>query len=903
MDPGVAIEMKNLITQEVSNSQNIMLTQLENMMTNKLQNFNDKISENQKQLSETQVAKIEALNSDSYKFRSRGNEEQHKVNVKVAQKMKEADFALKEMDQSAKILEAEEKISEGLNILEHRQKMIKMADSSDMGWKTVAEYETSAIADNSDDERKIVRAESRATRKSKTLRNSYQNSKSNRVHPYSKPDVSARSQQQSNWRESHYAGQRQGFGYGGRKEGNRPGLCFSCGKPGHWRYECQEKGSLNKMSINNNSVKRTQSLSKDGTESTGKSVSPRGRLRQSYSKWQEIGANTVILDIIDQGYKLPFFTLPENEILKNNKSALDNKEFVSEEIQKLLGKGCITEVQQKPLVVNPLTVAEGKNKLRLVLDCRHINPHLYKYKFKYEDAKVARELFNTGDMLVSFDLMSAYHHIEIFPKHRTYLGFSVTEGSKVRYFEFNVLPFGISTAGYVFTKVLREVVSYWRAQGHKTVMFLDDGVAGASEYSKCKELSQIIQKDLYDLGFLIAEEKCSWEPTDELIWLGLVWNLTNGMVYVTQERVSKLKKKIENMLSMGNIVKVKLLASIGGQIISMQAAMGKIVLLKTREIFYCINSRASWEAPVMVSPLAKEELIFWLESVEKLNGMKLVNIFESSVTMFTDASKTGYGGYMHGNSQNGVYGQWTCSEMQESSTWRELEAVNRVLHDYEKCLEGHCVNWYTDNTNVVKIVEKGSMKPMLQKKAIDIFETCQKSNISINTVWVSRNDNVTADKLSRVSDSDDWQIKDEVFAEIQMEWGKYEVDRFASNYNAKCRKFDSKFWHPCASGVDTFNQSWKNVVNWWVPPPRLISKTIIKIENEKAKGTLLIPLWKSAPFWAKISVNKNMYKKWVKNVKIYDADIVKKGKGNNGIFGKSDSKFKMIALQIEHEFN
>jgi hypothetical protein len=37
--------------------------------------------------------------------------------------------------------------------------------------------------------------------------------------------------------------------------------------------------------------------------------------------------------------------------------------------------GCITEVHVLPKDVNSLIVAENRNKLRLVLDCRHINPH------------------------------------------------------------------------------------------------------------------------------------------------------------------------------------------------------------------------------------------------------------------------------------------------------------------------------------------------------------------------------------------------------------------------------------------------------------------------------------------------------------------------------------------------
>ena len=76
--------------------------------------------------------------------------------------------------------------------------------------------------------------------------------------------------------------------------------------------------------------------------------------------------------------------------------------------------------------------------------------------------------------MFGFDLKSAYHHIDILGDHRIYLGF----GSGFAYFVFNVLPFGISTAAYVFTiKLTRAVISYWRSKGYSIIMFLDDGLA------------------------------------------------------------------------------------------------------------------------------------------------------------------------------------------------------------------------------------------------------------------------------------------------------------------------------------------------------------------------------------------------------------------------------------------
>ena len=86
-------------------------------------------------------------------------------------------------------------------------------------------------------------------------------------------------------------------------------------------------------------------------------------------------------------------------------------------------------------LVNPLTVAGNKAKLRLVLDCRHINPHLYQFKYKYEYATVARQMFYKGDFLFSYDFKSAYHHIMIHPMDIKYLGFQW----KSKFYVFNVL--------------------------------------------------------------------------------------------------------------------------------------------------------------------------------------------------------------------------------------------------------------------------------------------------------------------------------------------------------------------------------------------------------------------------------------------------------------------------------
>ena len=94
--------------------------------------------------------------------------------------------------------------------------------------------------------------------------------------------------------------------------------------------------------------------------------------------------------------------------------------------------------------------------------------YIFKQKFKCEDLNVALKVLSKGFYLFKFDLKSGYHHVEIFPDHRRFLAFS---------WDF-VLPFGLSSAPYLFTKLLRPVITSWRYKGIPMVIFLDDGLGG-----------------------------------------------------------------------------------------------------------------------------------------------------------------------------------------------------------------------------------------------------------------------------------------------------------------------------------------------------------------------------------------------------------------------------------------
>ena len=119
-----------------------------------------------------------------------------------------------------------------------------------------------------------------------------------------------------------------------------------------------------------------------------------------------------ILNVISQGYKIPFFQLPTPFSKANNASARNNSSFVTTAVNELLSLNLIEEIFCAPDIINPLSVSTQRSgKQRLILDLRHVNTFIYKQKFKFEDLSVATLVFDRGFYLFKFHLKSGYHHI------------------------------------------------------------------------------------------------------------------------------------------------------------------------------------------------------------------------------------------------------------------------------------------------------------------------------------------------------------------------------------------------------------------------------------------------------------------------------------------------------------
>ena len=142
-----------------------------------------------------------------------GNQKQFDFNCSFIEKLGHLKCSLEE----STIEDIESDIEKVIRDIRSRNKLIKIADRTEGGWGTVEEYETCDYADDSDDDRKIRQANSRALQKKRRLQ----------------PRRSSTVTSNDNSRVHLFRGQHKGRSAGPLD------ICFRCGLGGHFRRDCR----------------------------------------------------------------------------------------------------------------------------------------------------------------------------------------------------------------------------------------------------------------------------------------------------------------------------------------------------------------------------------------------------------------------------------------------------------------------------------------------------------------------------------------------------------------------------------------------------------------------------------------------------------------------------------------
>jgi hypothetical protein len=307
------------------------------------------------------------------------------------------------------------------------------------------------------------------------------------------------------------------------------------------------------------------------------------------SSFETFCTSLFVISIISGGYQLPWLNGPPPGpfFQSNHPSAFEHAGFVTEAVLILIATGAAMQVQFRPFIVSPLgVVPKGIDKLRLILDLCYINSFLEVQRFKYESVRKVAQFAKLKDYLFTVDLKSGYHHVDIHPDFWQYLGFE-WQG---KYYVFCQLPFGLATACFVFTKILKQLVQYWCSMGICLIPYIDDFLFICGSLAEFTSVQSRVLADFARAEFVVSTEKCQLQPSHVVKFLGFLIDTLHGVYHLTARQKDKLHKAIASCLCQSSRVPSNLLARVTGLITSMSLVTGPVSGLFSRFLHRALNT-------------------------------------------------------------------------------------------------------------------------------------------------------------------------------------------------------------------------------------------------------------------------------------------------------------------------
>ena len=368
------------------------------------------------------------------------------------------------------------------------------------------------------------------------------------------------------------------------------------------------------------------------------------RLQQCWEKWEALGSSQKVVNILREGYTLPFRFRPH---LTRSPTVISNyhnptkQSFLLEALYQLINKNAVEPVENPNSLgfYNRLfLVPKPNNRWRPILDLSTLNTFLNTESFKMETPEIIRTSLQAGEWVTSIDFKDAYFHIPIHSPGSTCV--SHLQG---RSYQFKALPFGLSTAPMEFTVVTKEVKLISLQKGIRIHQYLD-WLVRASTHDTCLQHTQTLITLCQELGWLVNREKSELVPQQVFNFVGYQFDLKEGRVRPTGERWQTLTDKIRSILS-DPVCPVRKFMSLIGLLTATEKQV-HLERLHMRPIQWHLKN--NWRVPESlekVIPVPKSlhpHLRWWLEESNVLLGQPL-HPLKHALQIFTDASNKGWG--------------------------------------------------------------------------------------------------------------------------------------------------------------------------------------------------------------------------------------------------------------------
>ena len=498
-------------------------------------------------------------------------------------------------------------------------------------------------------------------------------------------------------------------------------------------------------------------------------------------------------------------------------------------------------------------------------------------------------------MALQWDCSAFFYHWATARKDREYMGCTLGQTGPLggRFFVWNACPMGASTSPWVAAAMAFCLSKRWRTLGLRFLWYVDDIILFCKP-SEAARIAEFIEGDLEAHGLLKNPGKSFPEPRKRIVGLGIDILLDDMIFRVPQKKrddIAERCRELTGQCRKGERVHVRELASVVGKIMATHVAVGDVARLMTRDCYAFIaeltgvppdatrrDLRIAWDTWAVLPLNLAEELEFFAELMPGHLGSAIhPSPVNAAVVTASDVGDRASGGFLDvGDGQRLIARtELLPEEIEESSTAREMLGAEHVLEAFEhqanavlekveagllgreKQLCGRRILLFLDNRAAVLILTIGSKKPALQAQARAIHRIAMRNQWILCVRWQRRSSLglQPCDNIGKLDDCD-FQLQPKAWAELQEKWDvEHDTDCFATNTNALTKRFYSRFACKGAAAIDAFAVNWDAHTsggrpdNWAHPPHCMIAQTVRHMQRCGARGTILVPLDRSAMWW------------------------------------------------------
>ena len=584
-----------------------------------------------------------------------------------------------------------------------------------------------------------------------------------------------------------------------------------------------------------------------------------GRLRHFLGSWAQVTTDRWVLELISYGYALEFTSTPPSVAsIRQTPIPSDplKRSSLEGEVASLLIKQAVRVVPrgapQSAFMSTFFLVAKKEpGTWRPVLNLKPLNKFIRPRRFRMETLKIIMESVGSSTWAASLDLKDAYLHVPINPHHWRFLRF-LYDGTL---YEFTALPFGLSTAPRVFTRLVGVIGAALRRKGILLFMYLDDWlILGRSFDTTVRAIQETLDLAV-GLGFIVNVAKSHLTPSQMPTFLGARLDLCAGVARPTDERIANLRQCVALFLSVSEAPArawLKLLGLMASMVDLVNFCRLRMRPIQLHLLAHFRPSQHSIGHLVPTTPWLIPHLHWWLNIDNMMKG-RAFRQPSPSLTMTTDASLSGWGAVLPPYHAAGL---WDLEHRAWHINLLELVAVFRALKHFQSTVTGHAVRVRSDNLTVVAYInhQGGTRSARLCALTWELLHWCMEHEVVLSATHLPGVQNGFADALSRGQVvPTEWSLLPEVVQSIFRLIDRPHVDLFATALNNQLPVYCTRSFDPHAWRTDALAFPWDGLLAYAFPPLSLISRVLAKVERENCKILLIAPFWPRQPWFPRLT--------------------------------------------------